>query len=71
MNFIILQPNDLHRTVHIESDLTFDVAMEAIVMRGRCDDDMVGQLSVLYRAGHLHFANKFYEIVHRSKYPWR
>ena len=39
MNFIILQPNDRHRTVDIESDSTFGVAMDAAAMRGRCDDD--------------------------------
>jgi len=69
MNFIILQPNDLHRTVDIESDLTFDVAMEAAAMRAWCDDDMVGQLSVLYSADHLAVADKFCEkVVHRSTY---
>ena len=50
MTFTILQPNDLHRAVDIESDMTFDVAMEAAAMRGRCDGDMdvECQLTVLY-----------------------
>jgi hypothetical protein len=39
--------------------MTFDVAMDVVAMRGRCDDDMemVGQLSVLYSADHPAFAN--------------
>jgi hypothetical protein len=72
MIFTIFQPNDLYRTVDIESDLSFDFAMEVAAMRRRCDDDMVDQLSVIYSADHLAFADKFCEkVVRRSKYPWR
>jgi hypothetical protein len=48
MPFIILQPDDLHRMVGIESDLTFDVAMK----QQRCDDDKVDQ-NVLYSKDYL------------------